>query len=98
MRKSIYFLFIALLSYLLASPVLAQSPSPSVTPTPPSSTTPQATVSASTTPQQGEVLGETKVLGATGSFEEVIKWMVVGFVGLLVFIAGIKVARTHVEE
>lgn len=85
------------------SPTSSPSPSPTLTSTASgsiTSPTPSPTSTPTPTPKDDkkEVLGETKVLGATSSGLEIAKWIAGGAIGILVLIIGFKITRSNVED
>ncbi|MBI2011356.1 hypothetical protein HYS91_01175 [Candidatus Daviesbacteria bacterium] len=83
------------------------SPSPSATPTPDPSASPSPSANPAASPSPSpspsasakpEVLGATKVLGATGAQIEVVKWILVFGVLIIAILLGLKIVRSKTEE
>ncbi|MBI2022205.1 hypothetical protein HYS93_05010 [Candidatus Daviesbacteria bacterium] len=89
-----------------ASPNISPSPSPSASASPSPSPSASASPSPLTSPSPSaasssakqEVLGATKVLGATGGGRDFIKFGLIGLLGLAVFLGALKISRSHAEE
>ncbi|MDO8657161.1 MAG: hypothetical protein Q7K55_00360 [Candidatus Levybacteria bacterium] len=85
-------------------------PTSTLTPTsePSSSNSNQTTASPTKTPtstpgakvggDKKAVLGSSTKLGKTSSAKEIAKWGIASAMGILVFLAGLKIRKIHVEE